>query len=70
MNKRLKNTSAATTNSSINDAVNQDDIPNSPNSQQDMTVTTKAKNNNSVIVSVKNLAESSEQVDEVTVCNF
>jgi hypothetical protein len=70
MNKRLKNTSAATTNSSINDTVNQDDIPNTPNSQQDMTVTTKAKNNNSVIVSVKNLAESSEQVDEVTVCNF
>jgi hypothetical protein len=70
MNKRFKNTSAATTNSSINDAVNQDDIPNTPNSQQDMTVTTKAKNNNSVIVSVKNLSESSEQVDEVTVCSF
>ena len=70
MNKRLKNTSAATTSSPINDAVYQDDIQNSPNSLQDMTVTTKAKNNNSVIVSVKNLAESSEQVDEVTVCNF
>jgi hypothetical protein len=69
MNKRLKNTTTATSDS-LNDAVNQDNIPDSPKSQQDMTVTTKAKKDNSVIVSVKNLTESNEQVDEVTVCNF
>jgi hypothetical protein len=69
MNKRLKNTTTATSDS-LNDAVNQDNIPDSPKSQQDMTVTTKEKKDNSVIVSVKNLTESNEQVDEVTVCNF
>ena len=37
-------------------------------SQQEMTSTTKIKSVNSVIVSVKNLVEKSDQVDEVTVC--